>query len=223
MAVSSACALRGAARSRVLHVKPETYRTVAAELRLEPDKIKGSRHVATVAPVDDEEQIAAVLARAREGLREANHHAYAWRLGRRGERFRYSDDGEPSGSAGRPILQAIEGRELTHLVVVVSRVFGGTKLGVGGLVRAYSGAAIAALDQAEVRVVVPHVRVRLVHDYALSSAVEGLLHAARYATASADYGERVTLELVVPEHEVEAFAARAREASAGRIDIETSS
>lgn len=200
--------------------EPETYRTIAAELTFEPDKVKGSRHIATVTPVEDEEQIAAAIARARKALPESNHHAYAWRLGRKGERFRYSDDGEPSGSAGRPILQAIEGRELTHLVVVVSRIFGGTKLGVGGLVRAYSGAAIAALDRAEVVVVVPKVRLRLVYDYALSSAVDALLHAAGYSPSASDYGECVTLELIVPEHEAEEFTERASEVTAGRLNAE---
>lgn len=197
-----------------------SYRTIARELTFEPEKIKGSRHVATAAPVESEAEIADVLARARQRMPDATHHAYAWRLGRGGERYRSSDDGEPGGTAGRPILQVLVGRELTNLVVVVSRVFGGTRLGAGGLVRAYSGAAFAVLDRAELRIVVPQVRLRLVYDYALSKAVESLLHAEHLTPAHAEYGERVTLELDVPEEAAEGFRARALDATAGRLSVE---
>ncbi len=131
-------------------VIPRSYQTIAADLRHEPPKIKGSRHIATVAPIADESDVAAMIEAARGDFPAANHHAYAWRLGLDGSRFRASDDGEPSGSAGKPILAQIDRLGLTRVAVVVSRIFGGTKLGVGGLIRAYGGAASEALARAVV-------------------------------------------------------------------------
>jgi uncharacterized YigZ family protein len=144
---------------------PPPYRTIAEGLRHEPPKTKGSRHIATIAPVATTAAAEAVVARVRDEMPDATHHAFAWRLragdGPSGLSFRSSDDGEPSGSAGRPILAQIDGRELTDVVVVVTRYFGGTKLGVGGLVRAYGGAAAEALDLAEIVEVVPEVTLRV--------------------------------------------------------------
>ena len=101
-------------------------------------------------PVETEEEIKEYLDALRKKWFDATHHCYAWRLGPYGERFRANDDGEPSGTAGRPILGAINSRELTDILVVVVRYFGGIKLGTGGLIVAYKAAAAEALDVAEV-------------------------------------------------------------------------
>ncbi|MCA8965052.1 MAG: YigZ family protein [Planctomycetes bacterium] len=195
------------------------FRTVAGALEHEPEKTKGSRHVANVLPVGGADQIAAALAAVRQRHRDANHHAFAWRLGSGEHEFRYSDDGEPSGSAGRPILQQIDGRELTDVLVVVSRYFGGTRLGVGGLVRAYGGAAAAALDRAEVRVVVPHATWRVEHVYEDSGAIAGVLSAFGLVPQQADYAAAVVLQLSVPLARAEALRAALRDATAGRAAI----
>ena len=89
------------------------------------------------------------LDRERRTYHDATHHCFAYRLGTDGTQFRFSDAGEPSGSAGKPILAAIDAQRLTNVIVVVTRYFGGTKLGVGGLVRAYSDAALLVLERAE--------------------------------------------------------------------------
>jgi uncharacterized YigZ family protein len=195
---------------------PRSYRTVAERLRHEPAKVKGSRHIATVAPLRDEGALAPILEDARAAFPAANHHAYAWRLGIDGSRFRASDDGEPSGSAGPPILQQIDRLGLTRVAVVVSRVFGGTKLGVGGLIRAYGGAAAEALERAVVVERVVTAAVAVTHDYAMSGAVKAVLHRARLKPRDATY-EAVTRFVVdVPLDELDTFLAAVRDATSGR-------
>ncbi|MCA9712397.1 MAG: YigZ family protein, partial [Myxococcales bacterium] len=115
--------------------------------RHEPAPIKGSRFLATLAPVHDRAQARAFVAEIEAEMPDATHHCWALRLARPSLE-RAVDAGEPSGSAGRPILAAMTGRDVVDACVVVTRYFGGTKLGVGGLVRAYGGAAAAVLDGA---------------------------------------------------------------------------
>ncbi|MCB9878214.1 MAG: YigZ family protein [Planctomycetes bacterium] len=198
----------------------DSYRTVAAPFEHEPDKTKGSRHIANVFPVHDAAEIAAALQSVEARMPDATHHAYAWRLGRGEHDFRYSDDGEPSGSAGRPILQQIDGRDLTDVLVVVSRYFGGTKLGTGGLVRAYGGAAAEALDRAEIVEVVPQARLHVEHGYEDSGAIAGVLHAFHVTPEHADYGAAVAFDLTIAETEAEGLVAALRDATAGRARIE---
>lgn len=106
-------------------------------------EVKHSRFIAMVAPVSTPEAAMDVL--ARDAVADADHNAWAYKIG---PTYRFSDDGEPGGTAGRPILAAIEGQGLDHVVAVVARYFGGIKLGSGGLVRAYGGAAALALREA---------------------------------------------------------------------------
>ncbi len=195
---------------------PRSFKTVAARLQHEPARIKGSRHIATVAPITGESDVAAMIAAARAQFPAANHHAYAWRLGIDRGRFRYSDDGEPSGSAGKPILKQIDRLELTRTAVVVSRIFGGTKLGVGGLVRAYGGAACEALDRSEVLDQLLTAAVAITHAYELSGAIKRILHRARLAPRDADYGAETRFVVDVPVHDLDAFLAAIRDATANR-------
>jgi uncharacterized YigZ family protein len=198
----------------------ESFRTLRARLRFEPEKTKGSRHIATLVPIQSEDEARAVLDRVAAELPRASHHAYAWRLGLDRETFRYSDDGEPSGSAGIPILRQIDGRGVTNLIVVVTRYFGGTKLGVGGLVRAYGGACQEALKVAEIIEVRLTRRVSIEFDYALSSAVQAVVAAVGFEPVKSNYGERVTICFDVPEGQVESFVSELRERCANQIVIE---
>jgi uncharacterized YigZ family protein len=113
-------------------------------------EVKKSRFVAHAAPIASEEEAKAFLAERRDET--ANHNCWAWRLG---QAYRFSDDGEPSGTAGKPILQAIDGPDLDGVVAVVSRWFGGVLLGSGGLIRAYGGSAAAALRLGEKVEIIP--------------------------------------------------------------------
>lgn len=113
-------------------------------------KEKGSKFLSFAFPVEREEQIKSELDGIRKKYFDARHYCYAWVLGADKTRFRANDDGEPNHSAGDPILGQIRARDLTDVLVVVVRYFGGTKLGVGGLVNAYRTATRAALEQAKV-------------------------------------------------------------------------
>ncbi len=197
-------------------VTPHSYKTIAEGLRHEPPKIKGSRHIATIAPIAGESDVAAMIEIARADFPAANHHAYAWRLGIDGSRFRASDDGEPSGSAGKPILQQIDRLGLTRVAVVVSRIFGGTKLGVGGLIRAYGEAAAEALGRAVVVERRVTAVVAITHAYEQSGAVKGVLHRTRYTPRDAEYDAETRFKLDVPVDELDAFLAAIRDATAGR-------
>ena len=202
----------------------DSYRTITEALEHEPDKIKGSRHIANVFPVKNAAEIEDHLTAVRVRMAGANHHAYAWRLGRGENDFRYSDDGEPSGSAGRPILKHVDGQDLTDVLVIVSRYFGGTKLGTGGLVRAYGGAAQEALQLADIVEVIPHATIHIQHAYEDSGALASVLNTFDLQPVKSDYGTQVTVEISVPQVRAEEFARAVRDATAARarIDIEAS-
>lgn len=127
----------------------DTYKTIENEAQgLFRDR--GSRFIAIAIPVTSQEEIKARLGELRKEYHDARHHCYAWVLSPDRQAWRVNDDGEPSGTAGRPILGQINSRELTNILVVVIRYFGGTLLGVSGLINAYRTAAADALDNATV-------------------------------------------------------------------------
>lgn len=176
-------------------------------------EIKHSRFIAHALPVEDPD--AALQALAEVSVPDANHNCWAWRIG---DDYRSNDDGEPAGTAGRPILAAIDGQGMDRVVVVVTRWFGGIKLGAGGLVRAYGGTAAECLRRAE--------RVALVdmREIALHAPFDDLgnVHAA-LAAASAEKlsetfdtaGTRMLLRL--PADDVEALKLRLRDATRNRV------
>ena len=111
-------------------------------------KDNGSRFIALAYPVETEEEVKEIVASLKKKYHDARHHCFAYRLGHKGDRFRANDDGEPSSSAGRPILGQIDSRCLSDVLVVVVRYFGGIKLGIPGLIRAYKTSTADALDNA---------------------------------------------------------------------------
>lgn len=127
----------------------DTYRTIAAPSEA-ASRERSSKFLAYAYPVRSEEEIRSHLDTLRKKYYDASHHCYAWRLGPAGEAFRANDDGEPSGTAGRPILGQLLSHALTDCLVVVVRWFGGTKLGVPGLIAAYREAAAEAIAAAEI-------------------------------------------------------------------------
>ena len=127
----------------------DTYKSIA-----EPAeglfKDNGSRFIALAYPVETEDEVKEIVQRLKKEYHDARHHCYAWRLGLDGEPWRANDDGEPSGSAGRPILGQIDSAGLSDILVVVVRYFGGIKLGIPGLIRAYKTSTADALASARV-------------------------------------------------------------------------
>ncbi|WP_341955821.1 YigZ family protein [Microbacterium sp. LWH13-1.2] len=200
---------------------PRSYpATIAAPVEHEL-VIKKSRFIATVEPVGSVEEADAVIARLRKQWWDARHNCTAMVTGLLGDQARSSDDGEPSGTAGVPMLEVLRRRELTDVVAVVTRYFGGVKLGAGGLVRAYSSAVSEALDL--VTLVRRQSLTRITMDVAHADAgrFDNLLrdwvlhHGATLGEPR--YGALATLEAWVPADELDRLADDIAAASAGAV------
>lgn len=133
---------------------------------------KKSRFIANVKPILSEDEAAAYIEEIKKKYWDARHNCYAYQLGERNQVQRYSDDGEPGGTAGMPILDVLRGRDIKNSIVVVTRYFGGTLLGTGGLVRAYSSAAKAGLEAAGLIERIPHKRQYFTVDYTMAGKVQ---------------------------------------------------
>jgi uncharacterized YigZ family protein len=167
---------------------------------------RGSRFLAVVGPAADEEAVQARLAALESELPDATHHCWAARIGAP-PLERSSDAGEPSGTAGVPILQVLRGAALSDVVAVVVRWFGGTKLGKGGLARAYAGATREAVEALPRVRKVPAVELVVELPYELIGPVKRLINPPKVELADERYGAAVRLRLVVHEAEREAFEA----------------
>lgn len=196
----------------------DAFLTLAAPAAAET-RVRGSTFIAFAAPARDEEGARACLAAREKEFWDATHNCSAWSL--RGGVRRANDAGEPSGSAGAPILAAIEGAGVTDCVVVVTRYFGGTKLGVGGLVRAYGDAAAEALAAAPRRQGVPAVRLRLAYPYAhTAAAMRGLERAGAAEVVHGYTGDGGVVDFAVPAGAEAALGEELREASGGVLATE---
>jgi uncharacterized YigZ family protein len=130
-------------------MEPDTYLTIKS-FSQGLYKEKGSRFIALAYPVTTQEEIKSILENTRKEHHSARHHCFAWMLGQSRQRFRVNDDGEPSGSAGKPIFGQINSFQVTNILIVVVRYFGGKLLGVSGLINAYRSAAESALKNSEI-------------------------------------------------------------------------
>ena len=174
----------------------DAYRSIAA--RSEGlFKDNGSRFIALAFPVETEEEIRDIVAGLKKEYHDARHHCFAWRLGYKGDRFRANDDGEPSGSAGRPILGQIDSLGLSDVLVVVVRYFGGIKLGIPGLIRAYKTSTADALAQAEIVEKVAGKTFRVTFDYLSMNAVMKVLKDLGLQASAQDFGLDCSLEVRV--------------------------
>jgi uncharacterized YigZ family protein len=193
-----------------------TYLTLARDAEVEIE-VKRSRFLATLVRVEDEPGARAVVERLRTQHWDARHHCTAFRLGPPPQPVeRSSDDGEPAGTAGAPMLEVLRGAGLSDTVAVVTRWFGGTLLGAGGLVRAYGDAVRAGLDAADTlrrTLVREH---RLAVDHADAGRVESELRARGVSVLGTTYDDRATLLLGVPVAGEERLAALVAELSSGR-------
>jgi uncharacterized YigZ family protein len=178
---------------------PTPAGTAEAEIRE-----KGTRFLAVIVPAAGEEEAKAGLAELARRYPDATHHCWAWRLGAP-PRERSSDAGEPAGTAGVPILQVLRGAGLSDVLAVVVRWFGGTKLGKGGLARAYAAAAREALAGLPVAARVPTVRLAVRVPYERVGAVKRLLRPPEIELESEEYGDAARLVLAVHEERQEAL------------------
>lgn len=170
-------------------------------------KAKGSKHFGYGFPVHSEVQVKSHLEAIRKSHHAARHVAYAWMIGFTGDHFRSSDDGEPSNSAGPPILGVIRSHELTNVMFAVVRYFGGVKLGMGGLIEAYREGAANALDHGHIVERIRTQRVLVEFAYENMGVVMGLLKRAGLSPASTDFNLTCSLEVDVRLNDLEAFKA----------------
>ena len=200
----------------------ERFRTVA-EPATSTFVVQGSEFLGHVRPVESVADAEAFIEEVSEEYADATHNvpAYRVRADSDGEFLREysSDEGEPSGSAGKPALNVLTQRDLENVAVVVTRYYGGTNLGVGGLVRAYSRAVKEGVDEAGVIERAPHERVAITVAYDDSGTVRGILESEGYEF-DADYDEQVHFSVSVPIAEAEALRDRLRSATGGRVDLE---
>ncbi|MFD1646645.1 IMPACT family protein [Haloarchaeobius litoreus] len=195
----------------------EPYLTVAEPARTS-FTVQGSEFIGHISPVESVAAAEEFVDDIRAEYDDATHNVPAYRV--RADPFREwaSDDGEPSGSAGKPALNVLQGQEIENVVVVVTRYYGGTNLGVGGLVSAYGQSVKDALDAAGVVEERPHEAVGITVDYDDSGTVRSILESAD-CEFDADYAERVSFDARVPVSEAEALRDRLRSATSGRVEL----
>jgi uncharacterized YigZ family protein len=194
-----------------------SYRVARGRARFEQE-IERSRFIGIAAPVSTPEEVQAELERLREEFPDATHHAWAYLLGdpEGSPKMRFDDDGEPSGTAGRPILNVLQRRKVGDTLLVVVRYFGGVKLGAGGLVRAYSGTASRLLDGVELAAPSPRFPLVIRLEYGDEQNARRILGRLGIAVVSADYSREVTLLVRASEDETKAALEEISEHTSGR-------
>lgn len=182
---------------------------------------KKSRFIATAAPVRSEEEALQVIEQIRKKYWDARHNCFAYVIGERGELERFSDDGEPGGTAGKPILEVIKGEELRNTLIIVTRYFGGTLLGTGGLVRAYSAAAKAGIASSVIITRIPGIKLHITTEYIGLGKIQYILGQRGITTLDSVYTDKVELEVLTAEAEAEAVKGELTEGTNGQAIIET--
>lgn len=195
-----------------------SYLTVARDGEAEVE-VKRSRFRCRLARVDSEPAARAIVAEARVRHWGARHHCSAFVLGPAGDVARSSDDGEPAGTAGAPMLEVLSRRQVSDVVAVVTRWFGGTLLGAGGLVRAYSDAVTAGLDEVGLvrRSLLRLVDVRV--DHAEAGRLENDVRGHGITVRSVEYTEATTLHLAVPVHDADDLVSQLATWTAGTAEV----
>lgn len=192
----------------------DTYQTIAAPSTGE-FRDRGSKFLAYAYSVYEEATIDQHLEEIKKLHPKARHHCYAWRLGLDGNQYRANDDGEPSGTAGRPILGQIDSFELTNVLVIVVRYFGGTKLGVSGLINAYKVSAAAALEVAQIEERQLENIYTLTFGYERMSDVMNAVKQHNVEIVEQEFTDRGFLLLAIRQSEAEATLERMRAQIAG--------
>jgi uncharacterized YigZ family protein len=200
------------------NVNADSYRTISSKIRNEI-KIIDSRFIASAFSVSVKEEAEDIIKQMRKEFYDANHNCFAYRIGISGEVFRYSDDGEPSGTAGIKIYNAIQSKNVSDILVVVTRYFGGTKLGVGGLSRAYFDSAMSVLDKVKIveKVLMEELTIKFPYDF-----TSQVMHTiSRYEAKVIDtiYEEDVKMILSVRQAMVDIFKTELIDLCRGNVEL----
>jgi uncharacterized YigZ family protein len=180
--------------------------------------VKGSRFFAEAHPLNSTDEAESILMTVRKKYHDATHHCYGWRFGHGNEElFRYSDDGEPSGTAGKPIFDMSSKFGLSNLIIIVTRYFGGTKLGTGGLVKAYSQAAEMALEGAESIVIEKGQSIVFSCTYEQHPVIMREISHFSVIQLHQDFLEKVTIQVEIDENFANALIESVYSATAGKV------
>ena len=181
---------------------------------------KKSRFIATVRPVESEEAALAFLEEMKKKYWDARHNCYVYSVGMNREFTRCSDDGEPSGTAGRPMLDVVLGEDIYNVAVVVTRYFGGVLLGTGGLVRAYSKAVQEGLTASKVILKQKGIALKITTDYTGIGKIQYIAGARNIPILDSEYTDKVVMKLLVPVQDVGSVQKAVTEGTNGRAGIE---
>ena len=181
--------------------------------------IQKSRFIGRAWPCSTEEEALARLRETRDAFRDARHHCYAYIIGENEGILRYSDDGEPGGTAGMPILSLLRSEKLVNCCVVVTRYFGGIKLGTGGLVRAYTSSAKLALEAAGIREVREMVELDVILEYTYLARVENMIREKGYDIEDTTYEDRVRMRISCLAEDAEYLKKQLAELTGGTFEI----
>jgi len=196
----------------------ENFKTVAGgEIFSAAYEVNKSKFFSHVMHVETEEAAREFVLSIRKKFFDATHNCSAWVLGERGDKQKSNDDGEPGGTAGNPILDAIKKNELTNCAVVVTRYFGGIKLGAGGLIRAYSHTAALGLAAAVHVRMTAFRKISLTLEYNFLATVENFLRNKKIRVTHTDYADVVTLEILLLPAQVENFFAELNDLTAANF------
>ena len=181
---------------------------------------KKSRFIATVRPVKSEEEALAFLEETKKKYWDARHNCFVYSVGLNREYTRCSDDGEPSGTAGRPMLDVILGEDIYNVAVVVTRYFGGVLLGTGGLVRAYSKAVQEGLEASRIIEKRHGIALKVTTDYTGIGKIQHIARERNIPILNSEYTDKVVLELLIPSENVEGVQKAITESTNGRARME---
>lgn len=180
---------------------------------------KKSRFIAQVFPVESEEEATLHLGEIKKEYWDARHHCWAYTIGEEQVQERFSDDGEPGGTAGKPILDVIRSHGLHNALIVVTRYFGGTLLGTGGLVRAYTQSAQAGLAASAIITKIDGYKIKIKTDYSALGKIQYLLAKRTLPVVESDYTDSVTLTTLIPAGDEKALITALTESTNGQAEI----
>ena len=195
----------------------DSYLTLAAPAEA-VFKERSSKFLAYAYPVATEEQIRGILDSLRKRYYDATHHCYAWRLGAEGVAFRSNDDGEPSGTAGKPILGQMLSHEITDVLIVVVRYFGGTKLGVSGLIQAYRESAAAAIGAGEIVERTVDATLRVTFPYVSMNDVMRIVKEENPRVVGQDFDNSCSMVLAIRQSCAETLAGKLAKVAGASIE-----
>lgn len=177
---------------------------------------KKSRFIAHVVPIDTEEQALQKIEELKKKYWDARHNCFAFVIGKNNEIQRFSDDGEPQGTAGKPILEVLTAQNIHNTLIVVTRYFGGTLLGTGGLVRAYSQASKAGLENSKINKVCSGVKIDLVSDYNSIGKIKYIIGQMGISTEKEQYADNVIMTVNMKASDFEEFSKKITDATGGK-------